>query len=105
MNHKILLGLIVSMVVLTACTGAKPGVVILSPAHGSQFSEGESVAVQSTATDAAGITRVELLVDGAVVRLDSAPTPQTTFTLIQTWQATGGAHTLMVRAYNAVLDA
>ncbi len=99
MNHKILLGLIVSLVVLTACTG-KPSVVILSPPHGSQFREGETVAVQSTSTDATGIARVELLVDGAVVRLDAAPTPQTTFTLIQNWQAVPGTHTLMVRAYN-----
>ncbi len=100
MSHKILTGLLVGLVMLTACTNAKPNVVILSPAHGSQFSEGEAVAVQSTATDTTGIARVELLVDGAVVRLDAAPTPQTTFTLIQTWQATSGTHTLMVRAYN-----
>lgn len=85
---------------LTACENAKPSVVIVSPAHGSQFREGETVAVQSTATDTRGVARVELLVDGAVVRLDTSPTPQTTFTLIQTWQATAGAHTLMVRAYN-----
>ncbi len=100
MSHKILTGLFVGLMMLTACTNAKPNVVILSPAHGSQFTEGEAVAVQSTATDATGIARVELLVDGAVVRLDAAPTPQTTFTLIQTWQATSGTHTLMVRAYN-----
>jgi len=100
MSHKILTGLLVGLVMLSACANTKPNVVILSPAHGSQFREGETVAVQSTATDATGIARVELLVDGAVVRLDAATAPQTTFTLIQTWQATSGTHTLMVRAYN-----
>lgn len=88
------------IVALTACENAKPSIVIVSPAHGSQFREGETIAVQSTATDARGVARVELLVDGAVVRLDTSPAPQTTFTLIQTWQATAGTHTLMVRAYN-----
>jgi hypothetical protein len=46
------------------------------------------------------ITRVELLVDGDVVRTDPSPSPQVSFTLIQTWKATPGTHTLGVRAYN-----
>ncbi len=102
MSHKLWV-IVVLALALAACTpaAAKPSVTILSPPHGSQFREGETVAVQSTAADPTGIARVELLVDGAVARLDSAPTPQTTFTLIQTWQATAGTHTLMVRAYNS----
>ncbi|MCX7841249.1 MAG: Ig-like domain-containing protein, partial [Anaerolineae bacterium] len=99
MIRKLVL-LVCFILALTACENAKPSIVIVSPAHGSQFREGETIAVQSTATDARGVARVELLVDGAVVRLDAAPAPQTTFTLIQTWQATPGTHTLMVRAYN-----
>jgi hypothetical protein len=99
MFRKLVL-LVCFILALSACENTKPNIVIVSPAHGSQFREGETIAVQSTATDARGVARVELLVDGAVVRLDTAPTPQTTFTLIQTWQAVVGTHTLMVRAYN-----
>lgn len=82
---------------------SKPQVVIQSPATGSQFSEGENVTLQSTATDNAGVVRVELAVDGAIVRTDAPPIPQgqKSFTLIQSWQATAGTHILSVRAYNA----
>lgn len=93
------------LVWLVGCTQAasKPTVVILSPPSGSQFYEGEEVAVQSTATDAQGVVRVELVVDGNVVRVDLSPTAQgqQNFTLIQTWRAIAGTHTLVVRAYNA----
>lgn len=88
---------------LTACTTlTKPIVVIMSPPSGSQFFEGEDVAVQSTASDPGGVVRVELVVDGNVVRVDPSPTAQgqPNFTLIQTWKATAGTHTLAVRAYN-----
>jgi len=88
---------------LAACSAAgKPSVVIMSPPSGSQFFEGEDVAVQSAATDPGGVVRVELVVDGAVVRVDPSPTAQgqPNFTLIQTWKATGGVHTILVRAYN-----
>lgn len=87
---------------LTACNmfAGKPTVIIASPPSGSQFRENEEVAVQSTSTDSSGITRVELQVDGTVVRTDPSPSPQVSFTLIQTWKATPGTHTLSVRAYN-----
>lgn len=83
--------------------GTKPTITIQSPATGSQFREGDEIAVQSTASDPAGIVRVELAVDGATVRTDVPPIPrgQPTFTLIQKWTATAGTHTLSVRAFNA----
>ncbi len=83
--------------------GSKPTVVIQSPANGAQFREGEEIAVQSTARDASGITRVELSVDGAAVRTDTPPVPQgqVAFTLLQKWKALPGSHTLSVRAFNA----
>ncbi len=91
--------------VLIACdigtlVAGKPTVVIASPPSGSQFREGEDVAIQSTSTDSSGISRVELIVDGAVVRTDPVPAPQVSYPLIQTWKATAGKHTLSVRAYN-----
>ncbi len=80
--------------------GGKPTVVITSPPSGSQYQEGQDVAIQSTSTDDKGIVRVELLVDGVAVRTDPLPNPQPQFALIQTWKATQGTHTLTVRAYN-----
>ncbi|HEX7593689.1 MAG TPA: NBR1-Ig-like domain-containing protein, partial [Anaerolineae bacterium] len=96
--------LMTGAVVLAGCSligGAKPAVVISSPPSGSTYHEGDDVAVQSTSADQAGIVRVELTVDGAVVRNDTAPAPQANYSLIQTWKATPGSHTLIVRAYNA----
>jgi Ig-like domain-containing protein/Big-like domain-containing protein len=101
----ILLFLILSFTAL-ACDlndilgGGKPNAIITSPPSGSTFHEGEDIAVQSVSTDSKGIARVELLVDGEVVRTDTSPTPQDQFTLVQTWRATQGNHTLLVRAYN-----
>jgi hypothetical protein len=82
---------------------AKPQVTIQAPASNSEFREGDEVAVQSTATDANAVTRVELSVDGAIVETSAPPIAQgqKSFTVIQRWKATSGSHTLTVRAYNA----
>lgn len=109
MRHRRILGLLLVLLVAslaaTACSvlAGKPTVVIASPPSGSQFREGEEIAVQSTSTDSAGIVRVELIVDGTSVRSDPSPgsQAQASFTLIQTWKATQGTHTISVRAYNA----
>ena len=91
---------------LSACQAssapAAPTVVIVAPAHGSTFTAGETVAVQSSAADATGVSRVELVVDNVAVKQDvppSLPAP-VQFTVIQNWTATEGEHTLMVRATN-----
>lgn len=80
--------------------GDKPIAIITSPPSGSSFSEGDEIAVQSFSTDANGVARVELLVDGQIVRTDPVSVPQNQFSLIQIWQATPGTHTLVVRAYD-----
>ncbi len=88
---------------LTSCSIAsliKPSVVINSPFPGSQFQAGEEVAVQSTATDVVGIARVELIVDGNIVKTDQPQGTQTVFTVTQTWTATPGPHTISVVAFN-----
>ncbi len=90
---------------ITSLSASKPTVIIVAPPSGSQFNEGDSVTVQSTSTDSSGIVKVELLVDGNIVRTDTAPSPQVSFPLVQTWKATNGAHTLSVRAYNAANSA
>ncbi|HEX7587399.1 MAG TPA: Ig-like domain-containing protein [Anaerolineae bacterium] len=82
---------------------SKPAVIIVAPPSGSQYAEGDDVAVQSTATDPTGVVRVELTVDGASVSTDSPPTAQgqPSFSVIQHWKAAPGSHTLVVRAANA----
>ena len=96
-------GLIALACDLLAATARKPTVIIISPPSGSQFREGEDVVLQSTSTDSTGIVRVELVVDGATARTDSAPSPQgqRSFALIQKWKAIQGDHTITVRAYTA----
>lgn len=88
---------------ITIGQASKPQIVIQSPAAGAQFREGDEVAVQSLSTDAVGVVRVELSVDGAAVRADVPPLAQgqSSFTVVQKWKATAGTHTLSVRAFNA----
>ncbi|MBM3130743.1 MAG: hypothetical protein FJ009_19205 [Chloroflexi bacterium] len=103
MKSRLIFAVTLLALLLIACTAAgKPLVVIMSPPSGSQFFEGEDVAIQSSASDPGGIVRVELVVDGNVVRVDPSPTAQgqPNFTLIQTWKATPGTHTIVVRAYS-----
>jgi hypothetical protein len=92
---------IASFLIACAASG-KPSVIVMSPPSGSQYTEGEDIAIQTSATDATGIVRVELVVDGISVRVDPSPTAQgqPNFMLIQTWKATTGVHTILVRAYN-----
>ena len=112
--HTLLFGILLASLALLACdvsslsslvagSASKPQVTIQSPSAGAQFNEGVDVPVQSTATDKTGIVRVELSVDGAIVRTDAPPIAQgqTSFSVVQKWKATAGNHTLSVRAYNA----
>ena len=81
-----------------------PSVVIDTPPSNSIFGVGERVIVQSTANDGIGIARIELLVNGEVVRVDQVPEgkPQPQFSLLQPWEPTNaGEHTLRVIAYRA----
>ncbi len=108
MNSKLCALILAAFVMVSgigaACnvTPTKPTIAIQSPGHGSQFRHGDNVAVQSIATDPTGISRVELAVDGAIVRSDSpVGGRQATFPVVQNWTATHGTHTLAVRAYNS----
>lgn len=103
------LGLVVlALIVLGALVGvacgaaSKPIVVLNAPVTGSQFSEGQAVVIQSTATDSKGIVKVVLSVDNIVIQEDKIDPPQTAFQRSQTWSAAGvGPHTLTVRAFRA----
>lgn len=102
--------LFAALALLSACSGSAPApaasapsVQILAPAYGASFNEGETVSVQSSATDPNGVMRVELYVDGQLANTKLAPNPQgePQFDVTQEWQATTlGAHTVVVRAFN-----
>ncbi len=83
---------------------AGPSVVIDSPASGSTVQVGQEVTIQSTSTDARGVTKVELWVDEALVHTDSSPVDrgQTPFSVLQSWTPLSpGEYTIVVKAYNA----
>jgi hypothetical protein len=86
---------------VSCSTPSKPVVALSAPVSGSQFIEGQEVIVQSTATDAKGVARVQLAVDNIVVSSDKLASPKTATTMIQKWQASSaGPHMLTVRAFN-----
>jgi formylglycine-generating enzyme required for sulfatase activity len=83
-------------------TTSKPTIIISAPLTGTRVDVGQVVNVESTATDAQEVTKVQLWVDGQLYREDTPPSPQTPYTVVQPWQATApGNHTLTVRAYNS----
>ncbi len=81
----------------------KPSLVVSAPTNGAQFALGSEVAIQSTATDAKGVVRIELWVDGILYRVDVTPDAAglPNVTVSQTWPAKEiGNHTLLVKAIN-----
>ncbi len=90
-----------SLATLTTTSAPKPVAAIQSPPNGSEFREGDEILFQSNASNKTGIARIELIVDGVIVRTDTPPLAgQETFLLIQKWTATAGTHLIVVRAYN-----
>ncbi len=81
---------------------SKPTVVIVSPPSGIRVDAGAEIVIQSTATDAQGIARVELWVDGSLVANNPVSSPQTTYSIVQRWIATEpGVHVIQVLAYSS----
>ena len=82
-----------------------PQVVLHSPSFGDAVGANDEVLVRGNAASTeAGITRVELWVDGALlaVRESQLPGGSTPFPFMEMWlPGTPGAHTLVVRAYDA----
>jgi hypothetical protein len=82
---------------------APPTVSISAPANGQQIQERQQVEILFTASDAQGVVRVELGVDGVLLGTTTNPSPAANvpFSAQQTWiAATPGSHTLMAIAYN-----
>ncbi|MCL4393386.1 MAG: NBR1-Ig-like domain-containing protein, partial [Chloroflexi bacterium] len=93
-----------ALTVYGAFSHSKPVVVIDSPSSNTSYHAGDQVSIESTSSDSNGIALVELSADGVVVRSDTPPAPQATFTVSQTWTASAGTHTLSVRAISKAND-
>jgi hypothetical protein len=103
----IAIALIGLMVTILACgpgpageTG--PSVTITSPASGTSVAVGEEVQIVSTVAADAGVDRVELSVNGQVVRTDTPPEGNpTTFSVAQPWTPVAeGQVNVAVTAYD-----
>lgn len=102
---------VVTAVVVVALVGLACGpfggssalsAVINSPPSGTTVTVGEVVEITSTATADAGVARVELSVNGQMVRTDAPPgaTPES-FSVVQTWTpVAAGTVTVSVVAYD-----
>lgn len=80
---------------------SKPSITMTAPTNGSEFQVGQQVNVLSSASDANGINRVELYVDGVLYRTDPSPnpSPNALVSLSQVWIAdVPGTHTLSLVA-------
>lgn len=110
MNIRIKCVSVLLLLTLTACglsetvgQASPPTVLVTTPHNDQQFQQGEQITVSSTATDAQGVARVELWVDGVLVHTTGNPSPAANvpFSTQQTWTATmPGSHSLMITAYN-----
>jgi hypothetical protein len=78
-----------------------PTITMTAPTNGAEFQVGQQVNVLSSASDARGINRVELYVDGVLYRTDPSPnpSPNALVSLSQAWIAeVAGTHTLSLVA-------
>jgi hypothetical protein len=78
-----------------------PTITITAPTSGAEFQVGQQVNVLSSASDARGINRVELYVDGVLYRTDPSPnpSPNALVSFSQAWTAdVPGTHTLSLVA-------
>ncbi|MGD1996399.1 MAG: NBR1-Ig-like domain-containing protein [Anaerolineae bacterium] len=93
------------VLVVSACGprgGARPSITITSPASGTTVQVGEEVEIVSTASSEAGVERVELSINGQVVRRDTPPSGNpTTFSIVQPWTPmVEGQATVLVVVYD-----
>jgi hypothetical protein len=87
----------------TTSAPSKPTITITAPTSGSEFQAGEQVSLLSSASDAKGVMRVELYVDGLLYSTDSSPDQRggVPVAVYQFWLAeVPGTHTLSVIAVN-----
>lgn len=83
--------------------GGGPQVTLSNPTPGQVYPAGSEVKVQSTSVDPDGVARVELLVNGEVVRIDANAHPEanTPFIVAQPWTPPApGSFVVQVRVYD-----
>lgn len=86
----------------TGGIGTQGAVVINSPPSGSTYAVGDTIPVQSTSSDPAGVVRIDLIVNGETVSSDETPggTPQLQYSLVQNWTPDEpGIYIVVVIAY------
>ncbi len=103
--------LLLSLALLVSCglptnvgQATPPTISISAPGEGQQVPAGETITILFTATDAQGVARVEVGVDGVLLgtALNPSPAANAPFTAQQVWQAAEpGAHSVMAVAYNS----
>jgi len=104
--REVALALVFLLLATLACgpgpQAAGPSVTITAPASGTSVSLGEEVQIVSTAAADKGVARVELLVNGQVVRTDTPPQGNpTTFSISQPWTpVAAGEVTVSVVVYD-----
>ena len=107
--NKYWIPLLLAMLFVSACMPPSltpvarsdlPQIEIISPPSGTRVLLHQEVEIESRSTDARGLNRIELWVDGSIYRVDEAE-GQTSFHVIQRWRAdTVGQHKLRVQALN-----
>lgn len=86
-----------------SATASVPVVVITAPVNGSEVIVNQPVTIQATASDPAGVTRLELWVGGAKIDETISPIQQGQPTLTASFQwipPATGSYTLELKAYN-----
>jgi hypothetical protein len=87
----------------TVALGSKPTLVVTAPVEGALFGVGSTVSIKSTATDARGIVKIELWVDGVLYRVDITKEGESlpSVSITQTWPANDlGNHVLLLKSIN-----
>ncbi len=86
---------------LVGCAGqAKPTVTIISAVASEPIIENQDVTLHAQASDAKGVTRVDLVTEKGVVSSSDVTPPQKAVTVPLTWKSASGSHTLRVFALN-----
>lgn len=86
----------------SGAVGTQGASVITSPASGSTYAVGDTIQVQSTSSDTAGVVRIDLIVNGETISSDETPggAPQLQYSLIQYWTPDQpGTYIVVVIAY------
>jgi hypothetical protein len=101
----VVVGLLIGAILLLVGGGDRePTVTFQAPAQGAQIAVGNEIILQSTATGARDITRVELQVDDILIAMATSPDPdgQSSLTVNQPWTfGQIGPHVITAVAYTA----